>query len=355
MQRNINMDALRVICVFLVVCIHTLPLSNTFSSFNDYTTLFWQTISRPGLPIFFILSGYFILTRTPSKNPIQETLNRAIKILVPFAIFFGIHYFSISEITGKGLPSIFTYLDLLLYGAHKQFGHLWFVYSILGIYILTPAINRMTYKLDFKDAATVLAVLLMAKSYIVYAPAFARAGFTLPLLSLPSIDTWLIYFISGAVVALSPKKYIRQAVIMFALSMTATALIIPLGQLYKPYDAGLNMYIACISATYLAHSTQIELNSGFTHRFVQAVSRHSYGIYLIHIFVISAAMNVFGIFSRMNSLWIVSAVFVAVLVFLVSFAIASATDRLICERIIRKLSYIVDSVAPQKKSDREQS
>lgn len=350
MQRNINMDALRVICAFLVVCIHTLPLSQSLTSFNDYTSLLWQTLSRPGLPIFFILSGYFILTRTPSDHPILETINRCIKIIIPFMIFFGIHYFSISIASGKGWQSVSSYFELVAYGAHRQYGHLWFVYSIIGLYLLTPAINRLTYKLTFNDAAIVVIVLLAAKTYIVYAPAFARAGAQLPLVSLPSIDTWLIYFISGAAIALSPKTHRKVACIVLLLSLIATGILIAAGQTYKPYDAGLNMYAACISATYIIHSTNVKMRSKAAEALISAISRHSYGIYLIHIFVISIAITYFGVYSRMNDIWLLSSIPVAVTVFITSLAFAALIDRLICEKLIRILSINLKSSTSQEKN-----
>lgn len=349
-QRNINMDALRVICAFLVVCIHTLPLAQSLSSFNDYTSLIWQTLSRPGLPIFFILSGYFILTKTPSDHPVSETINRCIKIIIPFMIFFGIHYFSISIATGKGWQSIPSYFELVIYGAHRQYGHLWFVYSILGIYILTPAINRLTYKLTFNDAATVIVILLAAKSYIVYTPAFARAGVQLPSISIPSIDTWLIYFISGAAIALSPKTHKKEASIVLLLSIIATAILITAGQIYKPYDSGINMYAACISATYLAHSASLKIRNNAVTIIITSISRHSYGIYLIHIFAISIAMNCFGIYSRMNDIWLISSTLVAIAVFVSSLGISAIIDRFICEKLIKTLSINQKSTAPQKES-----
>ncbi|WP_139788228.1 acyltransferase family protein, partial [Morganella morganii] len=63
MTRNYSIDLLRVFCCVLVIGIHVVP---TYSppyniNANNVQIIIMQSIVRVGLPVFFILSGMFLL------------------------------------------------------------------------------------------------------------------------------------------------------------------------------------------------------------------------------------------------------------------------------------------------------
>lgn len=337
MHRNYNMEILRAACAFLVVCIHTLPLSITTSTLNDFTTLIWQSISRIGLPIFFMLSGYFLIGRKTTDNPLVETLNRATRTIIPFAIYFAIHYFITPIIANTPIPNIESYINLLIYGANKYSGHYWFVYSIIGVYILAPAISIAFNKTNYKEMTTVLLILISVKFYIVYTPVLFNLGIKLPNIAFPKLDTWIIYFIAGHWIALSTKNNIKLAACTLTASILLTILAIHGGPKYKPFDMGANMYLACISLMYIAHASPEPAITGIGRKLVDIISRHSYGIYLIHIAVITVLVKKFNIYTRMYEVWIYSAIPVTIMIFAISLIISYIVDRMIAEKLIDKV------------------
>jgi surface polysaccharide O-acyltransferase-like enzyme len=69
-ERNLNIDALRILACVFVIGIHATYNFNPHGlmDFNNYAGLLLHSIFRAGLPIFFIISGYYLLN---SKNKVN--------------------------------------------------------------------------------------------------------------------------------------------------------------------------------------------------------------------------------------------------------------------------------------------
>lgn len=66
--RLYSLDLSRWIAAFLVICIHTVPLSS-FSRLGN--ALFVQVVCRLAVPFFFVCSGYFLRKKTAKAEPGQ--------------------------------------------------------------------------------------------------------------------------------------------------------------------------------------------------------------------------------------------------------------------------------------------
>ncbi|WP_258317647.1 acyltransferase family protein, partial [Escherichia coli] len=73
-------------------------------------TLFAQSIVRIGLPIFFMLSGYYLLNRNTS-NPLSFYRKRLPAIILPFIIYSLVHYYIINW-NNESPTSLIEYLTL---------------------------------------------------------------------------------------------------------------------------------------------------------------------------------------------------------------------------------------------------
>lgn len=70
--RLYSLDLSRWIAAFLVICIHTVPLSS-FSRLGN--ALFVQVVCRLAVPFFFVCSGYFLRKKTAKAEPGQIAWN----------------------------------------------------------------------------------------------------------------------------------------------------------------------------------------------------------------------------------------------------------------------------------------
>ncbi|WML24850.1 acyltransferase family protein [Neobacillus sp. OS1-33] len=139
-MRKYYLDWLRVYAIIAVVMIHVsagvvlINLHKHNPSFFLAGNLY-ETIARYAVPIFFMISGALMLGKRGEISLRGFLLKRTSKILVPL-ICWSIFYYLYKVSKGTfdfSVPQFFRYLltDQINY-------HLWFMYAILGLYLITP-------------------------------------------------------------------------------------------------------------------------------------------------------------------------------------------------------------------------
>ena len=168
--RNFSMDLLRVLACFLVInqhCAEVFYGSTGHVEVGDDTfyTGFTIFLGRTCVPLFTMISGYFLL---PMKDSISVFFRkRATRVVWPFlvwAVIYAVFFMFYSDFTAiqslKQLLSIFiTFPD--------NMGHFWYVYMLLGLYLLTPIISPWLEKASRKQLRFYLAIWLFT-TLIIY-------------------------------------------------------------------------------------------------------------------------------------------------------------------------------------------
>ncbi|MFZ5790055.1 MAG: acyltransferase [Pseudomonadota bacterium] len=95
-----------------------------------------DAFSRWCVPLFVMASGILLLSRRPDLDPGEFYRRRAAKILVP-TLFWTALYVGL-RIAGRGEP-LSAILESLLQG--RPFFHLWYLYMILGLYLVAPMVS----------------------------------------------------------------------------------------------------------------------------------------------------------------------------------------------------------------------
>jgi len=129
-------DVARFSAAFLVVLAHI----EGWGSGPYWALTFYYTISRLGVPTFFLISGYLLLSKQESLMDFFK--KRAARILIPFlvwSILYDLLYSKPFEETGINIQGILEIFIRILRGPRA--GHLWFIYSLVGLYFLTPVLR----------------------------------------------------------------------------------------------------------------------------------------------------------------------------------------------------------------------
>ncbi|SDN62135.1 acyltransferase [Acetanaerobacterium elongatum] len=144
--RIIYLDIVRILAIFAVVVIHIaacdwvcLPVS----SFEWQTLNFYDAICRWCIPVFFMMSGRHFLH--PEKTITFSTLFRKNVLRMVAALFFwGVLYYLYSSILQNGRIVLQDVLGgLLSVVTLKARRHLWFLYAITALYLMTPLLRRL--------------------------------------------------------------------------------------------------------------------------------------------------------------------------------------------------------------------
>lgn len=136
-------DLLRTAATFAVLLLHISGgwMGSTPVDGSDWAVLnLYDGLARWCVPVFVMLSGAFLLD--PGKKETARSLFfRCLRILTAL-VFWGGLYAVADHISSGGTLSLRTVMDAALLALRgNTHYHLWFLYMILGLYLVTPVLR----------------------------------------------------------------------------------------------------------------------------------------------------------------------------------------------------------------------
>ena len=290
--RYYHFDYLRAISAVFIIGIHASGILLQDTPNTSLTWLFgtiFQMIVRIGLPIFFIISGALIL------NGKDESLSdfyfkRVSKILIPLLIYSYFYLFIYyDKFASSNFYNFIIATRKVING--PVYYHLWFVYTIFGIYLFTPFIKKMLKNLTYKQLFMLILLIFLIRVNNNYLSVF---GLSIGFNNLSFID-WNLYFILGYFLThpdtIKFKKYIYlSAIICFILTFFIIRFMPKFNQ--NIYDLAPTMILISSGFFMFFESNKIYFKKNRIYNIIiNPISKHSYSIYLIHAFVLSDIVN----------------------------------------------------------------
>ena len=142
-KRILYLDEVRSLAIILVVVGHIVRMySKDFTTWLICSGIF--SLTRIGVPLFFTVSGALLLTR---KHVIIEFLEKRFKrVVLPFA-FWIIVYIILGIVIWGNVFSPEYCLGIIL-GSNGLASPFWFIWSLIGIYLLIPMISSFIREYD---------------------------------------------------------------------------------------------------------------------------------------------------------------------------------------------------------------
>lgn len=233
--REIYAEWLRVIAAFTVVFQHTVtsvwytvPVdSSDFAALN-----FLNSLSRFGVGIFIMISGAFMLSPKYPHPPQKIFKHNLPRTLIPL-VFWVLVYGVVEKLSSGGNVVDLLTTPLLLFT--EPAGHLWFLYTIAGLYLLTPPLREFT---EHASRRMVLYVIGLFFAFGLFLPTANHllktfAGFSLyKNIGIQGVTTFAGFYLTGF--------YLSH----FGIGITARKVL---------YGAGLASWIiAFVAATYIS-------------------------------------------------------------------------------------------------------
>ena len=330
-KREIWIDWMRVIACFLVMVVHsTEPFylggdgSLVLTKLDAGWAAFFDSLARACVPLFVIASSYL---QFPIHYSTKEFLKRrAVRVLVPFLIWTLFYAFYWGEPVAN--------LKSLLLNFNYAAGHLWFVYMLLGLYLLMPLLSPWAEKVGRRELLFYLGIWGLT-TLIPYIREVASGGEQLLIraadgLPAPALfplwgeASWnpfgLLYYFSGFVGYMLLGLYLRKftadwsrgkslgigipaLVAGFAISATgfyrrilaSSGGVFPvsgdvsLATLWETAVTFNTPGVALMALGWVLLFKQIKSEGGFYRKVLLPVSNASYGMYLIHMIVLALA------------------------------------------------------------------
>lgn len=333
-KREIWVDWLRVIACFMVMVVHsTEPFyladgSAVLTPGDAFWASFIDSLVRCCVPLFAIASSYLLFPLRYSAGEFAR--RRAVRVLIPLAIWSLVYAFC------WGNPA--ENLKGLLVNFNYAAGHLWFVYMLLGVYLLMPLLSPWAEKVGRKELTVYLCIWLFTTSFPMLRDllggghqAIVTGATGLPRQALYPLwgeASWnsygTFYYISGFIGYLLLGLYFRRFVgdlswkntLAIGLPSFLTGFAITFAGFYRrimataggvfpvqgPIDLAVQwettitfdstgVVLMAIGAILLLR--KIKSDGAFYRRIVLPVSQASYGMYLAHMLVLAAYSALF--------------------------------------------------------------
>lgn len=160
------LDILRAGATYLVVLLHCIsPYIGAAQLFGHKSWWLCNILSafvRMGVPLFFMISGYLLLSDPRTLQIKSFYKNRFGKLVLPFLVWDVAYYLFNSLVQERPLSLLTFFQELLNQGSHY---HLWFLYQLAGIYLLTPFLKRIVDSCTKKQLFLLLIIILMPVTF----------------------------------------------------------------------------------------------------------------------------------------------------------------------------------------------
>ena len=292
-QRVASYDVLRVAATFAVVALHlsaqhwadTDIYSTAWQAFNLYDSLVRWTV-----PVFVMISGVFFLAGTQS---LRQILRKNVLRIVTAFIFWSALYAAYAYFFNKCALS--TAVTLFFSGHY----HMWFLFMIVGLYLIVPLLRPIA-----QNETLLRYFLLLALVFNFLLP---QLGALLSLFSWPLYSSYLslsgmlyyhftlgfaAYFMLGRYLSrkeLSPKAArwcyalgVAGLIVTVVMTSYASRRLDTATVLFYNYDS-VGVLLMCLAVFVFARRHLNFPSLGEKgHARIRALSRWSFGAYLVH-------------------------------------------------------------------------
>lgn len=157
--RILYLDLIRILACLMVILMHSpVPGMNT----PGFILTGISFLAAPCIGLFFMVSGALLL---PVRLPMKEYYNKRLSKVVWPTLIWTFVYITINIIKGtitlKGLPRIVLSIPFSAQGN----GIMWFMYTLIGLYLIAPIISPWLEKANRREIEFVLVLWIITLLY----------------------------------------------------------------------------------------------------------------------------------------------------------------------------------------------
>jgi surface polysaccharide O-acyltransferase-like enzyme len=326
-KRDIWIDWMRVAACFMVILVHSTEpfyLGGNGSLILNQADAFWSSFFdsfvRACVPLFIVASSYLQFPIHYSAG--EFVRRRSVRILIPFLVWTVVY----ALVWGEPVENFRN----LIFNFNYASGHLWFVYMLIGIYMIMPLLSPWAEKVGKRELQVYLAIWVftlfipLIRDWVGGTMAFTYGPSGLPRQTLYPLwgeTSWnsygIFYYISGFIGYLFLGLYLRKFVGELSWGKTL-AIAIPSylagfavvfgGFLRRVYESAEGVFpvgglvekavwwettwcndtigVALMTLAWILLFRKITADGAFYKKVLLPVSKASYGMYLCHLLIL---------------------------------------------------------------------
>lgn len=290
-----------------------------------------QVLIRWSVPCFVMITGALLLD--PKRETGLDKVCRYIARMIGVLAVFGFGFCIIESVINNGnkldAGVILSAFKNLLEG--KSWEHMWYIYMLIGLYLLTPLLRSFTRTANDREMDFTLAVLFV---FTVLLPMVNRV-FHWGLYGFVPVSTcYVFYYLLGYRLSVKSTKPLTKRILLISgtagFGITLLLRLKGVNTAINSENVFVSLYSAGIFSLCADNLTLERLSQNKT---VRSVSKHSFGIYLFHPIFLNIFYKWLKIFPDMLPLAAGEALF-----WTVSIAAAYIMSAVLCKiRFFRKL------------------
>ncbi len=309
LERKWHIDILRIILMYGIVLLHTISAmwgEVTINSRNFEIMMIYETVTRCGVPVFFMISGALMLDKNKQIKLKKLYLHNILHLVIVYFIWSFILALFDAVRTGQPIVS-----ENLIKSLVDGYWHLWFLPPLIGIYIVIPVFRAITMKEKttryFTTIAFIFAVVfpfINQMSLYIHNDALKKSVANLNTMSgkfdMKVVCNYGLYFILGYYLEGVQSVFLWKRKILYTLGAISMALACALniisseqvGSVSEPFAGHYNLliYMSCIAVFVFVKSCQVKLayrieRDSTLKTIIKEISDNCLGIYVLHILV----------------------------------------------------------------------
>lgn len=153
-EREINYDLLRILATCMVVFLHVSSCqwhATPSNSMNWSIMNIYDSLVRSAVPLFFMLSGAFMLKKETNIKKLYKKILSLILVYGVWSVLYAIDYIGLSQLKTINL---IEFIKIVLQSKY----HLWFIPTLIGLYILNPILYAIVHFEDGKYIKYILTI-----------------------------------------------------------------------------------------------------------------------------------------------------------------------------------------------------
>jgi surface polysaccharide O-acyltransferase-like enzyme len=296
---SLPVDLIRTFAIVLVIMLHAatepIPIVNQMSSQGVamwWTTNIYDSLARPAVPLFVMLSGALLLQPAKLNEPLSVFFKKRLnRIALPF-LFWGAAYFAWRVFVNGETLTPNSILQGVLTGPYF---HFWFFYLLVGLYLITPVLRVLVAYVDRKTFRFLMILWFLGTAVASLLSLFGSLSLNANVFI---ITGWIGYFLLGAYAL---KVHVRSDVLLALLvsgsawTIIGTYLVVgTIGEQFSQFfhDAasfsmiGASLALFLLMAAIPSSTLQERIPRGS--RLLRLISQNTIPIYLFHVMVLES-------------------------------------------------------------------